>query len=123
MAYNYEFPYVDMSQYNDDWLLHQVLTLKAKWEEYFPEWQTRLDQQDALIAQIKQDLEKIVQLSPGFMENLISQAIKNVYFGLTKEGYFVAYIPESWKDITFNTTGLDISVPIEPEYGHLVLSY
>ena len=46
-----------------------------------------------------------------------------VYFGLTDSGYFCAYIPRSWKNIKFNTTGLDINVPIQPEYGHLVLSY
>ena len=46
-----------------------------------------------------------------------------VYFGITDTGYFVAYIPETWSDIKFNTTGLDIETPLEPVYGHLVLSY
>ena len=46
-----------------------------------------------------------------------------VFFGLTDDGYFVAYIPKSWKNITFNTTGLDIFLDMQPEYGHLVLSY
>ena len=46
-----------------------------------------------------------------------------VYFGLTDDGYFCAYIPRSWQNIRFNTTGLDIDVPLQPEYGHLVLSY
>ena len=46
-----------------------------------------------------------------------------VLFGLTDDGYFVAYIPESWDDVTFYTTELDIFLPIEPEYGHLVLAY
>lgn len=46
-----------------------------------------------------------------------------VYFGLTDDGYFVAYIPEAWSDIHFNTTGYDIDLPIQPEFGHLVLSY
>lgn len=46
-----------------------------------------------------------------------------VFFGITDDGYFVAYIPDSWDDITFYTTELDIFLPIEPEYGHLVLAY
>ena len=46
-----------------------------------------------------------------------------VYFGLTDDGYFCAYIPKSWQNVKFNTTGLDINVPLQPEYGHLVLSY
>lgn len=47
----------------------------------------------------------------------------SVFFGLTDDGYFVAYIPDSWSSIEFGTTGLDVNVPIEPEFGHLVLSY
>ena len=46
-----------------------------------------------------------------------------VFFGITDDGYFVAYIPESWDDITFYTTELDIFLPMQPEYGHLVLAY
>ena len=57
------------------------------------------------------------------IEEYIARAIKTVFFGLTDSGYFVAYIPESWSDITFNTTGYDITVPQTSEYGHLVLSY
>ena len=54
---------------------------------------------------------------------VIAAIIKNVWFGLTDSGYFVAYVPESWSDITFKTTGLDIILDIVPEYGHLVLQY
>lgn len=54
---------------------------------------------------------------------VISAYIKNVWFGLTDSGYFVAYIPESWDDITFKTTGLDILLDLMPDYGHLVLQY
>lgn len=55
--------------------------------------------------------------------DFIADAVKNVFFGLTDEGYFVAYIPNSWDDITFNTTEFDIDLPECQEYGHLVLSY
>ena len=55
--------------------------------------------------------------------NVVSAIIKNVWFGLTDAGYFVAYIPESWSDIIFKTTGLDIELELMPEYGHLVLQY
>ena len=46
-------------------------------------------------------------------------ADKNLLFGLTLEGYFVAYCPESWSDIIFDTGmvyGLDT-------YGRLILRY
>jgi hypothetical protein len=47
--------------------------------------------------------------------------IKTVWFGLTDDGYFVAYIPESWQDVTFRTTGYDITTELMPDFGHLVL--
>lgn len=54
---------------------------------------------------------------------VIAAIIKNVWFGLTDTGYFIAYVPDSWNDITFKTTGLDIALDIMPEFGHLVLQY
>lgn len=56
------------------------------------------------------------------LTSLISTAVHNVWFGLTDSGYFVAYVPDSWSEITFQTTGYDTNVDIQPEYGHLVLS-
>lgn len=50
---------------------------------------------------------------------IYTHTVKQIYFGLTDDGYFVAYIPESWDDITFSTI-----MSCDPEmYGRLVLSY
>lgn len=53
------------------------------------------------------------------MPELIKKAIKMVFFGLTSEGYFCAYIPESWSDIIFDT-GM---VYNRYDYGRLILRY
>lgn len=53
------------------------------------------------------------------MPNIISEAIKTVYFGLTPDGYFVAYIPDSWQQIIFDTEANYTS----DNYGHLILSF
>ena len=53
------------------------------------------------------------------LEFIYRHTIKQIYFGLTDDGYFVAYIPESWDDITFDTI-MDYS---NPNYGSLTLSY
>ena len=53
---------------------------------------------------------------------IIGRAIKAVFFGLTNDGYFVAYIPDNWNDITFGTSGLD-DFPSGVDFGHLTLSY
>lgn len=53
------------------------------------------------------------------MEYIISQAVKMVFFGLTLDGYFCAYIPDSWSDIEFDTI-VDYN---SPDYGKLILKY
>lgn len=37
------------------------------------------------------------------MPNIIEDAIKMVFFGLTADGYFCAWIPDSWDEIWFDT--------------------
>lgn len=56
------------------------------------------------------------------IEDYIAKVIKMVFFGLTDSGYFVANIPDSWDEITFNTTGYDV-FDTDVDYGHLTLSY
>lgn len=38
------------------------------------------------------------------MEGILTQAVQLVWFGLTDDGYFMAVIPENWKDVQFDTT-------------------
>ena len=82
---------------------------------------------DALKADLKVVQDWIDNFDSHFdaiASELIEQYLATmVFFGLTDDGYFVAYIPKNWDSIQFNTTGLDINVPIQPEFGHLVLSY
>lgn len=53
--------------------------------------------------------------------DIVGDMIKFVWFGLTDSGYFVAYIPENWKELKFATTGYDYTTELQPEYGHLCL--
>ena len=55
------------------------------------------------------------------MPALIAETIRTVFFTL-ENGYFVAYIPDSWDEITFGTSGYD-DFPVGIDYGHLTLSY
>lgn len=52
---------------------------------------------------------------------LVGDAIKICFFGL-ENGYLVAYIPDTWDEITFGTTGLDDYAP-DYDFGHLTLTY
>lgn len=51
------------------------------------------------------------------MPEIIAQAVKMVFFGLTSTGYFCAYIPDSWSDLTFDTG----AVYGRSDYGRLIL--
>lgn len=53
------------------------------------------------------------------MERIISEAMKMVFFGLTEDGYFCAYVPKSWAAIIFDTG----AVYENDDYGCLILEY
>lgn len=63
--------------------------------------------------------EQVEKWIAEHLEFIYDHTIKQIYFGLTDDGYFVAYIPESWDDITFDTI-MNFS---DPNYGSLTLSY
>ena len=54
--------------------------------------------------------------------SLVGELVKLVFFGITDDGYFVAYIPDGWDEIIFNTTGYDLIIAGE-DFGHLTLSF
>lgn len=80
------------------------------------------DDLDELRAELKVVQEWIDNFDTSFMEEIIAQYIKMVFFGLTEDGYFVAYIPDSWNEIQFSTSQYDDFTTLEPDYGHLILS-
>ena len=53
------------------------------------------------------------------LEWVFTHIAKQVYFGLNEQGYFVAYIPDGWNDIVFDT-GM---VYGEDTYGRLILRW
>lgn len=72
------------------------------------------------IAEIEQ---KIKDLQTSDIEKLIEAHLATMIFvQINDAGYITYYIPESWDNIIFNTTGLDINIS-GYDYGHLVLSY
>lgn len=68
-------------------------------------------------------LDTILRWCRENITKLVAEVMKNVFFGLDDDGHFVAYIPDSWDGCVFNTSGYDLEVEIQPEFGHLILSY
>ena len=126
-----KYPYTDFHELNLDWVLKTVKELYAAVQE-IDSW---MDHHQAEYEQLKALYDQIISGNfPASIKNafatwmqqnaldLVGELTKLVIFNITDDGYFVAYIPESWNDIIFGTTGLDITLP-GYDYGHLVLSY
>lgn len=80
------------------------------------------------LAQLESELESVQawidSFNYDFAEKVISDYLATMIFvEITDAGYIVFNIPQTWKDIKFNTTGLDIEIPGVNEFGKLVLSY
>lgn len=92
--------------------------------------QTNLNTSD--IAELQKRFEEFVehgfddyyagQLERWFADNawkIYERTAKQVFFGLTSDGYFCAYVPESWREIEFDTGAIYGT----EEYGRLILRF
>ena len=91
-----------------------------------------LIKQDEVFGEALRQLEKelaevnqwIANFDTAFVKKLVDKYVATMIFvGISDTGYIFYDMPDSWNDIQFSTTGLDIDVSSMPEYGHLVLSY
>lgn len=133
MSFLNDFPRV--RQYDGDlgWLIREVRTGLIPAVEALEKWknssQATIDGLNAILAMLRSG-NVPADIAAGMKKwiadnfyDIVGKMAKMVFFGLTDSGYFVAYIPESWDDIDFKTTGWDIMLALQPEYGHLVLEY
>ena len=127
-----QYPYQNFSDYNLDWIIRRVKEYIGKVEaieDWKDETQAVIDAINQLVIDINNGNfpEEMKKAITDFIKNnfydIVGEMIKMVFFGLTDSGYFVAYIPESWEDIKFSTSEYDDSTPLQPEFGHLILSY
>lgn len=130
MSY-FEFPHTRTYDSDLGWLIKTVKKLveccdsMTAWKEaHEVEYKELKNLYDNILAgrfpdSIKNAFEKWMRENAL---DLVGEMVTNVFFGLTDSGYFIAYIPESWHDIIFKTTGWDIVIS-DVDYGHLVLNY
>lgn len=132
LHWSLKYPYQNDEILNLDWVLEHVKKLIVQvdalesWKStHEKEYQELKALYDALVSgNFPPKMEKaLFEWTVKNSADIINELTKMVFFGITEDGYFVAYIPETWDDIIFNTTGLDINVDLMPDYGHLVLSY
>ena len=126
----FEFPHTRTYDSDLGWLIRQCKTnedaikVLNEWKE---QTQSTIDDLQQLIDDIENNrfpkniADAIKKFIVDNFYDIVGDMTKMVWFGLTDSGYFVAYIPQSWRDIVFKTTGYDITLDLMPEYGHLVL--
>lgn len=63
--------------------------------------------------------DQVIAWIDSHLTMIFTNLVRQVYFGLTLEGYFVAYVPDGWSDIVFDT-GADYTLDT---YGRLILRW
>lgn len=126
------FPYTNVHELNLDWILQLVKALDAKVDS-MEEWKA---QHEVEYQELKEFMDwinagnlpdeswtKIYNWLQANAFDIIGDMIKFITVGLNDNGYIVFKYPSQWDELIFRTTGLDITTPLEPEYGHLTISY
>lgn len=115
------FPYTNLHNLNLDWIIALIEEIRRDEEA-----------QNISIEELKERLKPvedwIENYSTEYTKELVESYLKSIlasmiFVEITDAGYFVYHIPDGWDSISFNTTGWDIELNLQPEYGHLVLSY
>lgn len=127
-----KYNYTDFHELNIDWLIDATKELATEVDNLIS-WK---DTHEEEYEQLKELYDQIISgdfpdsVKQAFYDwmtenaaDIVGNMVNMVIFNITDDGYFVAYIPESWDEIQFGTTGFDTFTNLQPEYGHLVLSY
>ena len=125
------YPYKNIEDFNLDYILKKLRELLGDYKT-LTEWRV---EHEAQYEELKALYDAIMSgnfpqsIKDAFSEwmqdnalDLVGELVHMVFFELTEEGYFIAYIPESWDEITFGTSGLD-TFPAGVDFGHLTHSY
>lgn len=122
------YPYQNLNDLNLDYLL-QVADKAAEVLKNLDGYADRIAELESCCESIRNgnftpEMERrILEIVQNDIIDLVGDMVKFVFFGLTQDGYFVAYIPEPWDSIIFNTTNYDIFIEGVTDFGRLVLSY
>ena len=98
--------------------VEQYLDMVAEQTNSWNEMYTRVVQ-DALDEFENELNNEIPSHIDALMPDAITRAIKMVFFGLSEDGYFLAFIPDTWDEIQFDT---GFSYTDQNTYGRLILN-
>lgn len=123
-----KYPYTDFHEMNLDWIVTVTKDCAAIVDD-LNEWRAEHEEEYQELKKLVDDIEngnlpgsvyeKLIKWLQENVIDIIGSMTKHVYFGLTNDGYFCAFIPDNWSDLHFDTV-MDYTDPL---YGHLILSY
>ena len=132
--FSHRYPYSDLHELNLDWIIDHFKEFIDKintLDEWMAQHKTEYDELLLMYSEIKKDWDNFSngiwpptvfeQMQAWWERNaidLVGEFVRFVFFGLSDDGYFMAYIPENWRDINFSTI-------LEPgdDYGRLCINY
>lgn len=132
VPYNATIPKLYWDTYSQEQRIHAMCDLIHRIACYADMLGIELDKDHASIETLEAEFQKFKE--SGFLDYYEEQLAKwiddhsaliyekfarGVYFGLTLEGRFVAYIPQTWNDISFDTG----ATWGNEDYGRLILRY
>jgi len=82
----------------DETLNAGIKEIKETLNKYGNELDEKLTHFDTIV------LEQTLLWIDENMEDIFTNAVQMVWFGLTDDGYFMAVIPENWSDVQFDTS-------------------
>ena len=125
------FPYTNFHELNLSWCLKLLREFDTKLDE-LEEWRNTHEQEYKELKEFMDAInsgnfpDSMLQAMRDWLTlnapSIIGDLIKNDFFYLDDNGYFVAVIPDSWSELVFGTTGLD-TFPVGYDYGHLTIDY
>ena len=127
-----KYPYTDFHEMNLDWIVTVVKDCAAIVDD-LNEWRAEHEVEYQELKEFMDNInsgnfpDSMYAAMRTWLENnaltIVGEMVRFISVGINDNRYFFITIPEQWRDLTFNTTGYDLNTPLQPEYGHLVISY
>ena len=125
-----QYPYINENDLNLDYILKHLKEFMLEVEK-LDAWKSVHEQEYLQLKKLYDDIieghfpgkmkESLYKWIVDNSKSILAEIVKIAFFAL-ENGYLVTYIPNSWSDIIFGTTGLDDFIG-GYDFGHLTLTY
>lgn len=111
--------------YDDSLSYYEVLCRVTKYiNELIDSDKEIIENADQLRRELATVQKWIADFDPTVTDAIIEKyLVPGIYVTINPAGYFTINRPAAWRNIHFGTTGYDMNMPCQCEYGHLVLMY